>query len=234
MNSIYCQWIELFCHWFGYGKQIKKTQTLELLGKTHSFFPRLSFPADTTPSCLSIYHHRLHSVVPSARQKVMQDASCCLHVEVSVQHSSFCLISSGTLRGCHPSGTSTLPWSISSSCCLCCICLILFSSRCFLLLFVFPLPLFLIFCLFLNVFFLGHNKLVWWALFCPVVGLLKLPMPSTASPGLFSQGQPCRPSSTKISTLAPRTQATRCLVLYRSSQDFSCESMEEIFWLRGF
>lgn len=111
---------------------------------------------------------------------------------------SFYLISSGTLMGCHPSGTSTLTRSISSFCCLCCISLILFPSPCFLLLFVSPHLLFLTFCPFLSEFFLGHNKLVWWVLFFPVVGLLELPKYSMGHPLIsFPKGSTAGPSLPK-------------------------------------
>lgn len=164
---------------------------------------------------------------------------------------SFYPISSGTLLGCHPLGTSTPSRSPSSFCCLCCVTLILFSSSCLLLLFTFPSPLFLIFCPFLNVFFLGHNKLVWWTLFCPVVGLLELPMYNVGHPLVSFHKATLQALLYQNLNSGPRTQATRHLLdtqiaveafkvfhvevwkEYSDREGFS-HSMRNVHWFKTF
>lgn len=151
-------------------------------------------------SSLPCYHHRWHSVVPSARQKAMQGASCGLYVEVSVWNSfllshflwdSSGLPSSGDIHSAMQPLIFLLPLLCHSNSLL----LSLFASSLHLpsssLFHILPI---------LECVFPGPQQACLMGSLLSCGGSLRAAyVQRGASPGFFSQG----PSSTKTSTLAP-------------------------------
>lgn len=142
----------------------------------------------------------------------MQDASCSLDVEISVQHSfllsHFCWDSYGLpfFRDIHSAMKHPIPM-LPLLYCSDSVLLSLFAS------FHLPSSSLSHILPFLKCVFPGALQACLMGSILSCDGSLRAAyVQHGASPGLFPQGQHCRPSSTKTSTLAPTAKVPRCLL----------------------